>query len=237
MKKVLVILMVLLAVTTTAVFAKQGFTLRGGFSYDFVNVKIPKIIGLFGDDTYWRANALGAEFGVTYNFSDSFLVYADTTLGFYGKFKVGDEEIKKDDDEKVFFLGTAEHAGVAYDFDFGSALDLQVGGGFAAEYARATQATTTTAGTVTTTETNSIGVLALGVGLYANVGYKLSDRVAITATVHPDFMFVSSFVGADTTSISDSESKVVSEVTHTTLILDTAFSFKFNASVGVTFQF
>ena len=236
MKKVLVIMMILLAVTTTAVFAKEGFTLRGGFSYDFVNVKIPKLTGN-EDDAYWRAHAFGAEFGVTYNFSDSFLVYADTTLGFYGKFKVGDEEIKKEGDEKVFFLGTAEHVGAAYDFDFGSALDLQVGAGFAAEYARAQKVEATTAGTITETETDSIGVLALGVGLYANVGYSISDRVSITATFHPDFMFVSSYVANEVVTVTDSESKVVHETTMTTMIMDAAFSFKFNASVGVTFKF
>ena len=237
MKKVLVILMILLAVTTTAVFAKQGFALRGGFSYDFINVKLPEIIGTLDKDAYWRANALGAEFGVTYNFSDSFLVYADTTLGFYGKFKVGNQEIKKDDDEKVFFLGTAEHVGAAYDFDFGSALDLQVGGGLAVEYARASEATTTKSSEETTTVTNSFGVLGLGFGLYANVGYSLSDRVSITATVHPDFMVVSSYVAAYTESTSYPESKVVEEHTDTVLKMDAGFSFKFNASVGVTFQF
>ena len=237
MKKVLVIMMILLAVTTTAVFAKEGFTLRGGFSYDFINVKVPDILKIETKDAYWRAHALGAEFGVTYNFSDSFLVYADTTLGFYNTFELGGVPVKKDGDEKVFFLGTAEHVGAAYDFDFGSALDLQVGGGLAVEYARATQATTKKIGETTITETESLGVLGLGFGLYANVGYSLSDRVSITATVHPDFMVVSSYVFATTVSTSDPETKVVHEKTDTTLKMDTGFSFKFNASVGVTFKF
>ena len=237
MKKVLVIMMILLAVTTTAVFAKQGFTLRGGFSYDFVNVKSAESETDPNAGKIWRANAFGAEFGVTYNFSDSFLVYGDTTLGFYNKFMLGDEEIKKDDNEKVFFLGTAEHVGVAYDFDFNSALDLQVGGGLAVEYARATESVTTKSSDKTTTRTLSYGVLGLGFGLYANVGYSLSDRVSITATVHPDFMVVSSHVVARTESTSYPDSKVVTEDTHTTLMMDTGFSFKFNASVGVTFKF
>ena len=237
MKKVLVIMMILLAVTTTAVFAKEGFTLRGGFSYDFINVKLPEIIGTLDKDAYWRAHALGAEFGVTYNFSDSFLVYADTTLGFYNSFEIGGVPVKKDGDEKIFYLGTAEHVGAAYDFDFGSALDLQVGGGLAVEYARASEATTTKSSEATTTETYSFGVLGLGFGLYANVGYSLSDRVSITATVHPDFMVVSSYVYHETTSISDSDSKAVHETTETDMIMDAAFSFKFNASVGVTFKF
>ena len=237
MKKVLVIMIILLAVTTTAVFAKEGFTLRGGFSYDFINVKLPQIIGILDKDAYWRANAFGAEFGVTYNFSDSFLVYADTTLGFYNTFELGGVPVKKDGDEKVFFLGTAEHVGAAYDFDFDSALDLQVGGGLAVEYARASEATTTKSSEETTTVTESFGVLTLGFGLYANVGYSLSDRVSITATVHPDFMVVSSYVFATTVSTSDPETKVVHEKTDTTLKMDTGFSFKFNASVGVTFKF
>ena len=239
MKKVLVIMMILLAVTTTAVFAKEGFTLRGGFSYDFINSKLPNLIGKLDENSYWRAHALGAEFGVTYNFSDSFLVYGDTTLGFYNTFKLGNTEVKKDADEKIFYLGTAEHVGAAYDFDFDSALDLQVGGGLAVEYARASEATTTklNGGKTTKTVTESFGVLTLGFGLYANVGYSLSDRVSITATVHPDFMVVSSYVYHETTSISDSDSKAVHETTETDMIMDAAFSFKFNASVGVTFKF
>ena len=237
MKKVLVIMMILLAVTTTAVFAKEGFTLRGGFSYDFINIKVPEIIGTLDKDAYWRANAFGAEFGVTYNFSDSFLVYADTTLGFYNSFKIGEKEYKKDGDEKIFYLGTAEHVGAAYDFDFGSALDLQVGGGLAVEYARASEATTTKTSEATTTETYSFGVLGLGFGLYANVGYSLSDRVSITATVHPDFMVVSSYVYNEIETLSAPDSKLVHQTTETDMIMDAAFSFKFNASVGVTFKF
>lgn len=229
--------MILLAVTTTAVFAKQGFTLRGGFSYDFINVKIPDVIGIHESDAYWRANALGAEFGVTYNFSDSFLVYADTTIGFYNTFKIGNDEIKKDGDEKILFLGTANHVGAAYDFDFGSALDLQVGGGLAMEYARAEETTTETAGDITATNTFSNGVLALGFGLYANVGYSFSDRVSVTATLHPDFMVLSSFVYSETNTTTSSDSKIVDQITETSMIIDTAFSFKFNASVGVTFKF
>lgn len=237
MKKVLVIMMILLAVTTTAVFAKEGFTLRGGFSYDFINVKLPNILGPLDKDAYWRANAFGAEFGVTYNFSDSFLVYGDTTLGFYNSFEIGGEPVKKDGDEKVFFLGTAEHVGAAYDFDFDSALDLQVGGGLAVEYARSSEATTVKSSEYTTTSTVSQGVLALGFGLYANVGYSLSDRVSITATVHPDFMVVSSYVYNEIETVTSPDSKIVHQTTKTTMILDAAFSFKFNASVGVTFKF
>ena len=237
MKKVLVIMMILLAVTTTAVFAKEGFTLRGGFSYDFINVKLPNILGPLDKDAYWRANAFGAEFGVTYNFSDSFLVYGDTTLGFYNSFEIGGEPVKKDSDEKVFFLGTAEHVGAAYDFDFDSALDLQVGGGLAVEYARSSEATTVKSSESTTTSTVSQGVLALGFGLYANVGYSLSDRVSITATVHPDFMVVSSYVYNEIETETTPDSKIVHQTTKTTMILDAAFSFKFNASVGVTFKF
>jgi len=232
MKKVLVIMMILLAVTTTAVFAKEGFTLRGGFSYDYINVKIPSLIGA-DPHVAWKANALGAEFGVTYNFSDSFLVYADTTLGFYNKFYIGEEEHKRDDGEKIFFLGTAEHVGAAYDFDFGSALDLQVGAGLAMEYARMTESSVIEDKTFT----EQRGVLALGVGLYANVGYSLSDRVSITATVHPDFLFVSSTVRNYSETETYPDTKVVYQDTKTWMKIDAAFSFKFNASVGVTFQF
>ena len=236
MKKVLVIMMILLAVTTTAVFAKEGFTLRGGFSYDFVNVKFPELIG--GDkNMFWRANALGAEFGVTYNFSDSFLVYGDTTLGFYNKFKIGDTEYKKDDDEKIFYLGTAEHVGVAYAFDFGNALDLQVGGGLAMEYARATETDTEKVGDITITNTETVGVLGIGFGLYANVGYSISEKISISATLHPDFMVVSSAVVTNSGSQTIPDSKVIHQETDTYMIIDAAFSFKFNASVGVTFKF
>ena len=100
MKKVLVDLFVLLALGTS-VFAKQGFTLRGGFSYDFVNVKTAESAGDVYSDKIWRANAFGAEFGVTYNFSDSFLVYGDSSVGFYNKFKIGDDEIQKENVEFI----------------------------------------------------------------------------------------------------------------------------------------
>ena len=234
MKKVLVIMMILLAVTASAVFAKEGFTLRGGFSYDFINSKIPDNVGILEKDAYWRAHAFGAEFGVTYNFSDSFLVYGDTTIGFYNTFKVGDHEAKKDEGEKALYLGTANHVGAAYDFDFDSALDLQVGGGLAMEFARVTE---TEKIDDYTNNTDTIGILSFGFGLYANVGYSLSDRVSITATLHPDFMIVSSIVVQDTTTTTFADSKAVFQDTDTWMLFDTAFSFKFNASVGVTFKF
>ena len=233
MKKVLIIMMILLAVTTTAVFAKQGFTLRGGFSYDFVNVQVPALVG-GQPNMAWRANALGAEFGVTYNFSDSFLVYADTTIGFYNKFTVGTQEYKRDDGEKILFLSTANHVGAAYDFDFGSALDLQVGGGLAMEYARTQE---TTSPDTNTTITLSDGVLGLGFGLYANVGYSFSDRVSITATLHPDFLIVTSYVVTVSETESYPDTKIVEQTDEIVMKIDTAFSIKFNASVGVTFKF
>ncbi len=237
MKKVLVIVMILLAVTTTAVFAKQGFTLRGGFSYDFVNVKAADSETDINAGKIWRANAFGAEFGVTYNFSDSFLVYGDSSVGFFNKFKIGDKEVTKEDYDKLFFFAQTSHAGAAYDFDFDSALDLQVGGGLAVEYTKMVLTDTEKAGTTTETSQMEYGVMAVGFGLYANVGYSLSDRVSITATVHPDFMVVSSYVAAHTKSISDPETKIVEEHTDTVLKMDAGFSFKFNASVGVTFKF
>ena len=238
MKKVLIIMMVLLAVTTTAVFAKQGFTLRGGFSYDFVNVKTAKTDSPVDplNDKVWRANALGAEFGVTYNFSDKFLVYGDSSVGFYNKFTIGGEEVDKPEGtDKVFFVAQTSHVGAAYDFDFNSALDLQVGGGLAVEYARMTFTDSDKEGDETISASLQYGVMALGFGLYANVGYSLSDKVSITATVHPDFLIVSSNVLTTTTTTT--EDKNVHQVTTTDMALGATFSFKFNASVGVTFKF
>ena len=235
MKKVLVIMMILLAVTTTAVFAKQGFTLRGGFSYDFVNVKAAESETDINAGKFWRANAFGAEFGVTYNFSDSFLVYGDSSVGFYNKFKIGDKEVTKEGYDKLFFFAQTSHAGAAYDFDFDSALDLQVGGGLAVEYAKMVLTNTEKTGTKTETYEMEYGVMAVGLGLYANVGYSLSDRVSITATVHPDFMIVSNNITSITTSTTEDKTSEVD--THTFVTVGTAFSFKFNASVGVTFKF
>ena len=235
MKKVLVIMMILLAVTTTAVFAKQGFTLRGGFSYDFVNVKAADSETDINAGKIWRANAFGAEFGVTYNFSDSFLVYGDSSVGFFNKFKIGDEEVTKKGFDKLFFFAQTSHAGAAYDFDFDSALDLQVGGGFAFEYTRMVLTDTDKSETEFDSYRLEYGVMAVGFGLYANVGYSLSDRVSITATVHPDFMFVSNNVSSftNTTTVD----KTSESNTYTYVTVGTAFSFKFNASVGVTFKF
>ena len=235
MKKVLVIMMILLAVTTTAVFAKQGFTLRGGFSYDFVNVKAADSATDTRAGKIWRANAFGAEFGVTYNFSDSFLVYGDSSVGFFNKFKIGDEEVSKKDFDKLFFFAQTSHAGAAYDFDFDSALDLQVGGGLAVEYARMALADTTTIDSKTITNKVEFGVMSIGFGLYANVGYSLSDRVSVTATVHPDFMIVSNNVSSMTNTTTEDKTSV--SETYTWVTVGAAFSFKFNASVGVTFKF
>ena len=235
MKKVLVIMMILLAVTTTAVFAKQGFTLRGGFSYDFVNVKTAESAGDVYSDKIWRANAFGAEFGVTYNFSDSFLVYGDSSVGFYNKFKIGDDEITKEGFEKLFFFAQTSHAGAAYDFDFDSALDLQVGGGLAIEYARMVLTDTNKSESESELFQSEYGVVAVGFGLYANVGYSFSDRVSVTATVHPDFLIVSNNVTSITNT--DTKDKTSESISITKVTVGTAFSFKFNASVGVTFKF
>jgi hypothetical protein len=147
---------------------------------------------------------------------------------------IGNHEAKKQEGEKILYLGTANHVGAAYDFDFNSALDLQVGGGLAMEYARVTE---TESMTDTITESKTMGVLGLGFGLYANVGYSFSDRVSVTATIHPDFLIVSSLVESIVETESDPDTKIVAQETYTVMKIDTAFSFKFNASVGVTFKF
>ena len=229
MKKFIAILLVLLALGTVA-FAKEGFTLRGGFSYDFVNIKTADSEGAPSET--WRANALGVELGVTYNFSDTFLVYYDTTLGFYNKFKAGDKEWTKDEYEKMSFLSTAEHLGAAYDIDLGNGLDLEVGGGLAIEYARITGSEQVTD---TTSISGELGVFTFGFGLYGNISYNFSDKIAVSATVHPDFMVISSNV----VTISDStiEDKTITTTSTTVMTFGAAFSFKFNASLGVTFKF
>ncbi|MBO4394133.1 MAG: hypothetical protein J5800_07305 [Spirochaetales bacterium] len=232
MKKIIAILLVLLALGTVA-FA-GGFTLRGGIQYDFVNIKAVNSEDgspLRPDDAIWRANAFGAEFGVTYNFSEKFLIYADTSLGFYNKFKLGDQEIKKGDSDKMSFLSTAEHFGAATVINLSKGLDLEVGGGLAMEYARVT--TTDTVGDVT--NSGEVGIFALGVGIYGNLDYSLSEKVALSFTLHPDFMFISADHMTETESIV--HDKTVASVTESLTTFGAAFSFKFSAALGVTFKF
>ena len=229
MKKVIAILLVLLALGTVA-FAKEGFTLRGGFSYDFINIKGPETAGIEG--IKWRANAFGIELGVTYNFSDNFLLYGDSSLGFYNKFKLDDVEITNEGAEKSSYISTTEHVGAAYDFNMKNGLDLQVGAGFAFEYARVTYNDKISD---SVTESDEWGTYALGFGLFANVGYSFSDRVSVTATLHPDFMVFSGYIYSEgTTTVVDNN---VHSVEETWTTIGGAFSFKFNAAVGITFKF
>ena len=236
MKKVLVVLFVLLALGTFA-FAKQGFTVRGGIGYDFVNIKaVPSEDGSIArpDDAIWRANAFGTEFALTYNFSDTIQLYTDTTLGFYNKFKIGDYEIKKGDNDKMSFLATAEHTGIAYNINLGKNMDLQVGGGIAMEYARVTASSTNPLNEKETIGLEA-GIFSFGVGLYANFDYSFSERVAVSATVHPDIMFISAdHMEASTSTIQD---KSVATVTNSLTTFGASASFKFSAAVGVTFKY
>ncbi|MBO4716851.1 MAG: hypothetical protein J5599_03055 [Spirochaetales bacterium] len=231
MKKVLVVLFVLLALGTFA-FAKQGLALRSSFVYDFVNIKSAESDAPGVDAEIWRANAIGAEFGVSYNFSDKFLIYADSSIGFYNKFKIGDTEITKDYKDNVSFLATAEHIGAAYNIDLGNNMNLQVGGGLAMEYARVT-GTTKESDEVSTS--GEFGIFAFGVGLYANFDYSFSEKVAVSATVHPDIMFISAdHMEASTSTIQD---KSVATVTNSLTTFGASASFKFSAAVGVTFKY
>ena len=236
MKKVLVVLFVLLALGTFA-FAKQGFTVRGGIGYDFVNIKaVPSEDGSIArpDDAIWRANAFGTEFALTYNFSDTIQLYTDTTLGFYNKFKIGDYEIKKGDNDKMSFLATAEHTGIAYNINLGKNMDLQVGGGIAMEYARVTASSTNPLNEKETIGLEA-GIFSFGVGLYANFDYSFSEKLALAVTVHPDVMFISADHVNETTSHIEDKTVVTNTTSLTTF--GAATSFKFNAAVGVKFAF
>ena len=230
MKKVLVVLFVLLALGTS-VFAKQGFTLRGSFVYDFVNIKSAESDAPGVDAEIWRANAIGAEFGVTYNFSDKFQLYADSSIGFYNKFTIGDTEITNTYKDKVTFLANAEHAGFAINIALDPKMDLQVGGGIAYENARVTASDTSG----DTTASIEYGIFSIGVGLYANFDYKFSDRFGLAVTVHPDLMILSGdHVDISTSTIKD---KTVTSDINSVTTFGTGVSFKFNAAVGVKFAF
>ena len=230
MKKVLVVLFVLLALGTVA-FAKQGFTLRGSFVYDFVNQRSAESSAPDHKATNWRANAFGTEFGVTYNFSDKFQIYADSSIGFYNKYKIGDTEFTNNYRDKVVFLANGEHAGVAFNIALDQKMDLQVGGGIAYENARVTGSETSG----DTTASIEYGIFSIGVGLYANFDYKFSDRFGLAVTVHPDLMFLSGdHVDISTSTIKD---KTVTRESTTDTTFGTGVSFKFNAAVGVKFAF
>ena len=230
MKKVLVVLFVLLALGTS-VFAKQGFTLRGSFVYDFVNLRSAESSAPDHKATNWRANAFGTEFGVTYNFSDKFQIYADSSIGFYNKFTIGEMEITNNYKEKTVFLANAEHAGVAFNIALDQKMDLQVGGGIAYENAHVT-ASDTSGDTTTSIE---YGIFSFGVGLYANFDYKFSDSFGLAVTVHPDLMFLSGdHVETSTDTVKDNT--VTSTINRVT-VFGTGTAFKFNAAVGVKFAF
>lgn len=224
MKKVLTVLIILLALGTVA-FAKAGFTVSVGGSYDFVNARAVDEEGE-ATDNYLRGHAFGVAAGVTYNFSDHFLAYYDGSFGFVA----GQEFDYEDLTDFTVTIATTHHAGVAYDFNMDK-LDLQVGAGLAFSYAGifGTGKVDETTGSMT------IGVSSFGVGLYGKVGYKLSEGFSVGLTVHPDLMFIS----ADVISATETETK--GKATHTTTdtvsVGGAAFAFKCNAAVGVTFKF
>ena len=224
MKKVITILMVLLALGSVA-FAKAGFTVSVGGSYDFVNSR-----GVDEDgeatDNYLRGHAFGVAAGVTYNFSDHFLAYYDGSIGFIA----GAEMDIKDPKNYSVQISTTHHAGVAYDFNMDK-LDLQVGAGLAFSYAGLFGSYKE--GDTTTTLT--LGISSFGAGLYGKVGYKFSDSFSVGLTVHPDFMFVSADVIS--TAATETQGKATYTTTETVSVGGTAFAFKCNAAVGVTFKF
>ena len=224
MKKTITILMILLALGSVA-FAKGGFTVSVGGSYDFVNLRSVDQTGETTDN-YFRGHAFGVAAGVTYNFSDHFLAYYDGSLGLVAGQEVDYEDLQ----DFTVTIATTHHAGVGYDFNMDK-LDLQVGAGLALSYAGifGTGKVDDTTGSMT------IGISTFGVGLYGKVGYKLSEGFSVGLTVHPDLMFVSANV------ISATETEVEGKMTHTTTetlsVGGVAFSFKCNAAVGVTFKF
>lgn len=224
MKKVLTILIILLALGTVA-FAKAGFTVSVGGSYDFVNSRVVDEEGKATDD-YLRGHAFGIAAGVTYNFSDHFLAYYDGSLGFIA----GTDIDYHGADNFSASISTAHHVGVAYDFNMDK-LDLQVGAGFAFSYAGVVG----TGNIEGKTGTMTIGIASFGAGLYANVGYKLSEGISVGLTVHPDLMFAS----ADVFSVSETKTEGKATITETVTeaVGGAAFSFKCNAAVGVTFKF
>ena len=232
MKKAIVVFMVLLTLGTAA-FA-GGFSVRGGFVYDFVNLKSAESADENPerqDSAKWRANSFGAEFGITYDFSDKFQIYADSSIGFFNKFMIGDTEIKRGDKDNMTFLSTSDHVGIAFNIELADSLDLHVGGGLAFESARI--AASKTVGD--TTERMETGIFALGVGLYGDLDYKISDRFAICATVHPDLMFLSGDNIETTTS--QVHDKTVESVIYSWTTFGGVVSFKFTASVGAKFMF
>lgn len=224
MKKALTILMILLALGSVA-FAKAGFTVSVGGSYDFVNSRLVDEEGKATDD-YLRGHAFGIAAGVTYNFSDHFLAYYDGTFGIVA----GQEFNYEDLQDFTVTIATTHHAGVAYDFNLDK-LDLQVGAGLALSYAGIFG----TGKIEGQTGSMTIGIASFGAGLYANVGYKLSEGISVGLTVHPDLMFAS----ADVFSVSETrtEGKATITETVTEAVGGAAFSFKCNAAVGVTFKF
>ncbi len=217
--------MILLALCSVA-FAKAGFTVSAGASYDFVN---QRAVDENGEalDAYLRGHAFGVAAGVTYNFSDHFLAYYDGSIGFIA----GTDFDYKNPDNFSVQISTTHHAGVAYDFNMDK-LDLQVGAGLAYSYAGLFA--TYKDENVSTSAT--VGISSFGAGLYGKVGYKFSEGFSVGLTVHPDFMFISS----DVVSIATSE-KEGTAGTHTTTethsVGGSAFAFKCTAAVGVTFMF
>ena len=226
MKKAIVILLVLLTLGTAA-FA-GGFTLRGGFAYDNVTLKASD-----NDGTTWKTNSFGAEFGITYNFSDKFQIYADTGFGFFNKYKINDTERSTEGVDKAAFITSTDHAGAAFNINVNKNIDIQLGAGFAFEYARAV---TTKKVSEKVSTSGEIGIYGIGVGLYANVDFKVSEKFALSLTAHPDFMFVSGYTASTSTTevLSDT---MVHELTDSMVTVGGAFSFKFNASVGAKFMF
>ncbi len=232
MKKAIVALLVLV-VFGTAAFA-GGFSVRGGFVYDLVNLKSAESADETPerqDSAKWMANAFGAEFGITYDFSDKFQIYADSSLGFFNTLKIGDMEIKRGDSDKMVFLSTADHVGIAFNVKLNKSIDLHVGGGLAFEYARLSASDKVGDMTISM----ETGIFAFGVGLYGDLDYKVSEKFALCATVHPDLMFVSGdHIQSSESTVHD---KTVESTTNSWTTFGAVVSFKFTASVGAKFMF
>lgn len=226
MKKVITILMVLLALGSVA-FAKAGFTVSVGGSYDFVNSRIIDETTGKATDDYVRGHALGIGAGVTYNFSDHFLAYYDGSFGFI----LGEDINVEDVSNFSMSISTTHHAGVAYDFNMDQ-LDLEVGAGVAFSYAGVVGAYK---GAEYEADTATIGISSFGAGLYGKVGYKFSDAFSVGITVHPDFMFASADVFA--ASKTTKEDYATTTKSTTVSVAGAGFAFKCNAIVGVTFAF
>ena len=231
MKKALIVLFVLLTLGTAA-YAKQGFTLRGGFGYDYANLRTTESEVPGQDGINFKAHAFGSELGAAYNFSDKFQIYLDSSIGFYDTFTTDGEEFKKTGEERYLFMSNSEHVGAAFCIALSDRMNVQVGGGLACESVQITSYGKTDEDLDLTAEAD---IISIGVGLYANFDYKFSNRFALAVTVHPDLMLLT--VSGNSTTITTVIDNTVKLDSTSYTAVGAGVSFKLNAAVGVKFAF